>query len=280
MGGVAIVTDSSADLGTLAAENGVTTVPLGVRFGSDQFLDGVDLTPEEFYRRLEHDAHPPTTSQPPPAAFAAVYKSLLDAGADSIVSLHLSAALSGTYGSALIAAKEVDEGSISVIDTRSVSLGLGLLALEAARSARSGASRSAVCDQVRSDSLRVELYATVPSLTYIARGGRIGQLRGLLGNVLRIVPIITLQDGEVAEYGKVRTFARAVDRLVQIAISRIASKGTARFAVLHAVAPDVAGSIAQRIRNALEPAMLVVASVGPTVGTHAGPGAVGIIFLP
>lgn len=280
MGGVAIVTDSTADLGTLAAENNVTAVPLSVRFGSDQYLDGVDLTPEEFYRRLERDSRPPTTAQPPPAAFAAVYKSLLDGGADGIVSVHLSAALSGTYNSAVIAANEVDEASITVIDTRSVSLGLGLLVLQAARSARGGASRSAISEQVRADSLRLRLYATVPTLTYMARGGRIGQLRGLLGNVLKIVPIITLQDGEVAEYGKVRTFARAVDRLVQIAISQIPSKGTARFAVLHAVAPDVAASIEQRIKDAVEPALLIVASVGPTVGTHAGPGVVGVVFLP
>jgi DegV family protein with EDD domain len=122
------------------------------------------------------------------------------------------------------------------------------------------------------------LYAAIPNLTYLARGGRIGQLQSILGNVLKIVPIITLRDGEVAEFAKVRTFARAVDQIVSIAAEKIQSRGTARVAVLHSVAPDLADSVAARIEQAVAPAVLFKACIGPTVGTHAGPGAVGIAF--
>ncbi|HLW37775.1 MAG TPA: DegV family protein [Candidatus Eremiobacteraceae bacterium] len=279
MNGIAIVTDSTADLGTLAAGYGIEVVPLTIAFGAEQYRDGIDLSMDEFYAKLQRDPRPPVTAQPPPAAFAEVYRRLLARGASGIVSLHLSSALSGTYNSAVVAAREVDAERIAVVDTRSVSLGLGLVAIGAAENARRGLDLQAVVEQARTEAAKVELYATIPSLTYLARGGRIGQLRSIVGNVLKIVPIITLREGAVAEYGKVRTFPRAVDQVVDITIGKIRSKGTARCAVLHAAAADLANSVAQRIRDAVQPTLMIVNSVGPTVGTHAGPGAVGAIFI-
>ena len=279
MSPVAVVTDSTADLGELAAKAGIAVVPLTVSFGNEHFRDGVDLTGDEFYRRLTTSSQPPTTAQPPPSAFATVYAKLLGAGASAIISLHCSGALSGTYNSAASAAKEVDPSRIEVIDTRSVSLGLGLLALQAADDARQGLDRADITQRVRRDASKIELYATIPSLTYLARGGRVGQLQGILGNVLRIVPIITLKDGEVAEYSKVRTFARAVDQIVEIVTSRVHGRGHARVAVLHSVAPELAATVARRIETAIAPALLISEGVGPTVGTHTGPGAVGVVFI-
>jgi len=276
---VAVVTDSTADLGVLAAEAGIAVVPLTVSFGNEHFRDGVDLTGDEFYRRLTTSSQPPATAQPPPSAFATAYAQLLGAGASAIISLHCSGALSGTYNSAASAAKEVDASRIEVIDTRSVSLGLGLLALQAADDARQGLDRADITQRVRRDASKIELYATIPSLTYLARGGRVGQLQGILGNVLRIVPIITLKDGEVAEYSKVRTFARAVDQIVEIVTNRVHDRGHARVAVLHAVAPELAATVARRIETAIAPALLISKGVGPTVGTHTGPGAVGVVFI-
>jgi DegV family protein with EDD domain len=276
---VAVVTDSTADLGELAATAGITVVPLTISFGNEHFRDGADLTHDEFYKRLTTSPEPPVTAQPSPSAFAALYARLLGAGASDIVSLHCSGALSGTYNSAASAAKDVDQSRIEVIDTRSVSIGLGLLALQAADDARRGLDRAQIVQRVRSDALKVELYATIPSLTYLARGGRIGQLQGILGNVLRIVPIITLKDGEVAEYSKVRTFARAVDQIVEIVTSRVQGRGHARVAVLHSAAPELAATVAQRIETAIAPALLITDLVGPTVGAHIGPGAVGVVFI-
>jgi DegV family protein with EDD domain len=277
--GVAVVTDSTADLHTLATDYEIEVVPLTIAFGNEQFRDGIDLSMDEFYSRLQRDQHTPVTAQPPPSAFTAVYKRLLAGGASGIISLHLSSALSGTYNSASLAAKEVDPERIAVVDTRSVSLGVGLLAIAAAENARRGGDLAAIVERARADASKVELYATIPTLTYIARGGRIGPLRSMLGNILKIVPIITLRDGKVAEYGKVRTFERAVDQVVDIAIAKMEKPGVARCAVLHASASRLAGDVAQRIRDAVQPALMIVNSVGPTVGTHAGPGAVGVIFI-
>jgi DegV family protein with EDD domain len=276
---VAVVTDSTADLGELAAKHEIAIVPLTVSFGTEHYRDGIDLSHEDFYKKLTSSAQPPTTSQPAPSAFAALYKRLLNAGASGIVSLHCSGALSGTYNSAASAASDVDPKRIEVIDTRSVSLGLGLLAIQAADDARLGLPCAEIARRARDDSARIELYAAIPSLTYLARGGRIGQLQSILGNVLRIVPIITLKNGEVAEHSRVRTFARAIDQIVAIVTSRIQGRGRARVAILHSVAPDLTASVAKRIEAAVAPALLISNWVGPTVGTHAGPGAVGVVFI-
>jgi DegV family protein with EDD domain len=276
---VAVVTDSTADLGELAAQNSITVVPLTVSFGSQSYLDGVDLSREEFYRKLETSTQPPSTAQPSPSAFVEAYQQLLSAGASDIISLHLSSKLSGTCNSASIAADQVDAKRIKVLDTRSVTLGLGLLALQAAEDARNDLPLDTVVERAAAAAKNVELYATIPTLTYLARGGRIGQLQSILGNVLKIVPIITLQDGEVAEYSKVRTFPRAVDQMVAIVLSRISGNTKARVAILHSVAPELAESVSKRIEQAARPAMLIRSCVGPTVGTHAGPGAVGVALL-
>jgi DegV family protein with EDD domain len=275
---VAVVTDSTADLGELANENSIAVVPLTVSFGSEVYRDGVDLSPQAFYSKLETASQPPATSQPSPAAFAATYTELLGAGANGIASLHLSSKLSGTYASAVSAAQEVDPQRIRVLDSKTVTLGLGLIALQAAADAREGLGLDGIMQRAAAAAAGAELFAAIPTLTYLARGGRIGQLQSILGNVLKIVPIITLCDGEVAEYSKVRTFARAVDQMVEIVTGRITS--TARVAVLHSVAPELGQSVARRIEEKVRPSLIVCNCVGPTVGTHTGPGAVGVAFLP
>ena len=276
----AIVTDSAADMGGLAQANGVDVVPLTIRFGNQEYRDGVDLSSAEFYAKLETSPQPPITAQPAPAAFVETYRRLLDAGAERILSLHISSALSGTYNAASIGASMVDARRISVIDTRCVSAGIAMLAIDARRRFTEGASFDEVEKAIRADLPHVQLFATVPSLTYLARGGRIGGVRGLVGNVLKIVPILTLKDGAVSEQTKVRTFTRAVDQLVQTAMDRMPDKGRARIAILHSIAPELAASISERLRIATEPVSEITCDIGPTVGTHAGPGAVGVCFIP
>jgi fatty acid kinase fatty acid binding subunit len=276
----AIVTDSAADMGALAQSNDVEVVPLTIRFGNQEYRDGVDLSSAEFYEKLETSPQPPITAQPAPAAFVETYRRLLDGGAERILSLHISAALSGTYNAASLGASMVDARRITVVDTRSVSAGIAMLAIDARRRFRAGASFEEVEKAIREDLAHVELFATVPSLTYLARGGRIGGVRGLVGNVLKIVPILTLKDGAVSEHAKVRIFSRAVDQLVQTAIDRMPAKGRARIAILHSVAPELAASISERLRVATEPVSEITCDIGPTVGTHAGPGAVGVCFIP
>lgn len=278
MSPVAVVTDSTADIADLAAARNITVVPLTISFGNEVYRDGIDLSREAFYRKLASSSQPPTTAQPPPSAFVAAYRQLLGAGASAIISVHLSSKLSGTYGSACAAAREVDEQRIAVLDSGHVTLALGLVVLAAAEDAKAGKPLEEIAQHARAVAEVVELYAAIPNLTYLARGGRIGQLQSILGNVLKIVPIITMRDGELAEQSKVRTFSRAVDHIVSTAAEKIQSRGTARVAVLHSVAPELADSVAARIEQAVAPAMLFKACVGPTVGSHAGPGAVGVAF--
>jgi fatty acid kinase fatty acid binding subunit len=279
-GRYAIVTDSTADMGPLAATAGVCVVPLTIRFGSEEYRDGVDLSSEQFYAKLQTSAQPPITAQPTPAAFEAEYRRLLAEGAEHILSLHVSSSLSGTYNSAALAATTVDPTRISVLDTRTVSACIAILAIEARKRFDGGASPAEVLDALRADIPHVELFATIPTLTYLARGGRIGGLRGLLGNVFKIVPILKVENGVVAEQAKVRTFTRAVDQLVETAIEHIPAKGSARVAVIHSVAPDLAKSVGERMRAGVAPTSLITCEIGPTVGTHAGPGAVGVCFIP
>ncbi len=275
---IAVVTDSTADLGLLAGD--VTVVPLSVTFGSEQFRDGVDLTPDQFYAKLTTNPNHPTTAQPPPGLFAQAYERLLAAGAEHVLSLQLSSALSGTYNSAVLAATQVDPQRITVVDTRWVASGLGLLVLDARDRAARGESLEQILAAVRAGIENLHLYAAIPTLTFLARGGRIGQLQSVLGNVLKIVPIITLTDGLVAEHSKVRTFGRAVDQIVELVKTGAPAKASARCAVMHTVAPELAESVAQRVREAIDPVSLIICNAGPTVGTHAGPGAVGVFFIP
>lgn len=276
---VAVVTDSACDLGPYAEQFGITVVPLTVTFGSEQYRDGVDLKPWEFFAKLRSSPHHPVTSQPPPAAFADAYRRLLGGDADHVVSLHLSAKLSGTYGAAKLGAAEFGAARVSVVDTRQVSAGLGLLAIVAAQSARRGAAPAEVLESVEAAASTLELYVAIPTLTYLARGGRIGQLRSLLGNVLRIVPIVTMADGEVRECAKVRTFARAVEELIAISVSRTGGRPPEICAVMHSMKPEEADPIAKRTRDALRPLMFLSCLAGATLGSHIGPGAIGIFFI-
>jgi len=278
-GRVAIVTDSTSDLGPLAAPSGVEVVPLTIRFGNEEFRDGVDLTEADFYRKLDESTTTPITAQPTPALFAQTYRRLLDGGAERIVSVHLPATLSGTINAAAIAANEIGVGKVEVVDSRTATAGLGMLALDAARRARAGEDTETIAAALRADVPKVQLFATIPSLTYLARGGRIGHLSGLVGNVLKIVPILTLVDGTLKEHAKVRTFQRAVDQIVEIATSRLAGSHGARVAVIHSMSPDLAKSVSDRLASVADLGSIYICSLGPTVGTHAGPGAVGAIFI-
>lgn len=278
-GRVAIVTDSTADLGPRAAQAGIEVVPLTIRFGNEEFRDGVDLTEDAFYRKLEQSDATPITAQPAPALFADTYRRLLSGGATEVVSVHLSAQLSGTINSASIAAREVDASRITVVDSRTATAGLGLLALDAASRAVRGEDAASIATAIEAQSARLTFYATIPSLTYLARGGRIGHLSGLVGNVLKIVPILTIDDGRIKETAKVRTFARAVEQIVEMVTSAVAGKSGVRTAIIHSLAPDLAKSVADRITAVTAPASLMICPVGPTVGTHAGPGAVGVFYL-
>jgi DegV family protein with EDD domain len=208
------VTDSTADLPpALAEELGITIVALYVRFGNQTYRDRVDITEDEFYQRLLNDPIHPNTSQPTPQDFANVYREL-SKQADGIVSIHISGKLSGTCNSAL-QAKElvVAECPVEVVDSEMVSMGLGLLATEAATIANSGKGLQQVVEEVKQSISSTHVWALFDTLKYLALGGRIGKAKALLGTILNIKPILVVKDGEMAPASQARTRAKGIGML-------------------------------------------------------------------
>ena len=273
---VRVVTDSTADLPpALAEEMGITVVPLNVHFDDAVFLDGVDISPDEFYRRLVSSPNLPKTSQPAVGAFMETYQQLLT-DADGIVSVHISSKVSGTHNAAQQAVTELGSDAIEVVDTLQASLALGLIAVAAARTAQSGASLPEVLAEARSASRRARFFGLVETLEYLEKGGRIGKAQAFLGSLLRIKPILTLQEGIAHPVEKVRTRAKGLERLAAII------KGLGPLEALGVMASDVAEG-AEELSNAVAhhlPGVDVVASrFGPVLGTYLGPGSLGIALL-
>jgi DegV family protein with EDD domain len=282
MSRVHIVTDSTADLpaGLVEAEGlDVTSVPLNVHFGHETFKDKLDLTNEEFFRRLATSPVLPTTSQPSAGDFEAAYRAVAADGAP-ICSIHLSARLSGTHQSATMAAGAVaaDGATVQVVDSLNASLGLGFLVLAAARLARDGARLADIVEHVERMKPNIHLVFALDTLEYLQRGGRIGRAQALLGSLLSIKPILRLDEGQVVPLRRERTRARAIDALVSIAgdLERVTTLG-----VIHSGAPADAAALTERlatvVRPPIEPGAIVTSEFGPVVGTHTGPAAVGFV---
>jgi DegV family protein with EDD domain len=276
---VHIVTDSTADLpeGIVETEGlDVAIVPLRVHFGGETFRDKVDMSHAQFLDRLLRAAALPTTSQPPVGEFEETYRRLAaDGGA--IVSLHISADLSGTFQAAQLAAQNVG-GAIAVIDSRSASLGLGLLVLTAARMARAGAGADEIAARVASMIPRTHLVFTIDTLEFLKRGGRIGRAQALVGSLLNLKPILGLSDGVVAPLRRERTRARALDALVALAadLGPLEALG-----IIQIAAPQEAAALADRVAAAARPPFdrdkVLIAEIGPVVGAHIGPRGIGFV---
>jgi DegV family protein with EDD domain len=274
---VAIVTDSTADLPPqLAASRSITVVPLTLNFDGKALLDGVDIRPDEFYRRLPSVATHPTTSQPSAGRFAEAYSALL-ADHDSVVSIHISEKLSGTYESARQAAAMTDAERVRVVDSENVSMSLGLLALTASSLAASGADAETIEAKMLDMRPLVQTYFSVATLEFLRRGGRIGRASAFLGSVLQVKPVLCIRDGLVTPLERVRTFDRALNRIVEL--TREVDRG---HGVCVIVGHADAGADAERIGRELEPIAetLMIQPLGPVVGAHAGPGVVGVGCYP
>ncbi|MDP6402396.1 MAG: DegV family protein [SAR202 cluster bacterium] len=276
---VKVVTDSTSDLHPELAESlGLTVVPLNVHFGTEEYYkDGIDLSADEFYERLVGGTELPKTSQPSVGDFIEVYERL-GRDADGILSVHISSKLSGTFNSAVQARAQVDVGCpIEVIDTLQVSMGLGMTAQEAARAAQGGAGLEDVAEAARNAAERCQCIVLFETLEYLEKGGRIGKARALLGTLLRIRPLIIIQEGEVHELGKERTRTRGIARLKDIA------RGYApldEVCVLYSTTLDEAESIAEDLSDLLpDDRKPSIGRFGPVIGTYTGPGVLGIGLL-
>ncbi|NIM94904.1 MAG: DegV family EDD domain-containing protein [Anaerolineales bacterium] len=276
---IAVVTDSSAFLpDDVIQQYGIRVVPLTVIWGSDAYLDNVEITTDEFYDRLRNDSVHPTTTQPNPEDFLAVYKELAG-DHDGIVAVLISSELSGTVSSARTAAAEFDEIPVRVIDTRSTSMGLGLAVLEASRCAAAGGSIDEVERKAADIAAKVRVLFVVDTLEYLHRGGRIGGASRLFGTALGIKPLLHLNEGRVDALERVRTKKKAVARMLELA-SEYAGDKPVCASVIHASTPDEAEALKSTVSDQFDCQELYVAELSPVIATHAGPGTIGIALCP
>jgi DegV family protein with EDD domain len=274
-----LVCDSTADLDTAyAAAHGVEVVPLRVLFGEEEFRDQIEMSTAEFYERMRAGGPTPRTSQPPPGDFAEVF-SRLGAQGGSIICTTISGDLSGTIGSALQAREALPDLDIRVVDTRSVGPG-HTNAVEAAVAIRDrGGDANDIVAALDRLVAAQKLVFTVETLEYLRRGGRIGGARALLGTVLDIKPVLGLVDGKIDAVDRVRTYQRALNRLVLELESVVPQWGPTKATVAHAVSREHADAVAAQVaRITGEPPTIV--EVGAVLGCHAGPGAFGLAFHP
>jgi DegV family protein with EDD domain len=278
---VAVVTDSTAYLPAELTEGyGIQVVPLYVVLPGRSGREGLDIGPEDVARALSVRGQTVSTSRPTPGDFLTAYRHALDGGADQVVSVHLSGELSGTSDAARLAASQVGEHLVTVVDSRSAAMGCGFSVLAAARSAAAGADGAEVAEAARRTAAETSTYFLVDTLEHLRRGGRIGAAAAILGSALSVKPVLHVKDGRVVPLEKVRTAARANSRLVQRAVEA-AGDGPVSVAVHHLAAGDRAGWLAAELRDRL-PALreLHVSELGAAIGAHVGPGAVGIVVAP
>jgi DegV family protein with EDD domain len=269
---VAVVVDSTADIpADIREELGITVVPLLVLFGNEQFRDGIDLSSDKFYARLSESSIHPTTSQPSTGDFVEAYERLAK-DHDGIISIHLGGKLSGTVRAAQQAADMLPQVPIRVIDSGSVSMGLGFLGIEAAQMARAGRSLDEIAAAIEAMIPHIVLWAVLDTLKYIERGGRIGKGQAFLGTLLNVKPMIYVR-GEVLPGERVRTHKKAIARMVELATEEAPYK---HLAVLHSCREEDARELADRLGAIHARDQIIVAQLTAVIGVHGGPGIVGV----
>jgi DegV family protein with EDD domain len=276
---VRIVTDSTADIPReRAAALGIAVVPLKVIFGSEEYLDGVDLDTAGFFKKLQESKDFPRTSQPTPAAFEEVYRRLIAEGAEAILSVHLSAKFSGTYQAACAAKAalpaDLQKIPIEVVDSESISLGVGLAVMHAAEEAQRGDDLASIKSRLLGRLHRTRILGVLDNLEHLRRGGRIGRAGAFLGTMLSFKPIIGIQAGEVVPVERPRTRTKAYERVAQL-FQELAPVEE----VVIVESDDELGLQLAEVMKSVHPEPIPRYKLGAVLGTHTGPGTVGLIVV-
>jgi len=276
---VRIITDSACDLPqSIVDELGIEVVPLFIRFGNDELVDREQLTTSQFWARCETETDLPSTAAPSPGRFEESIRRLAAGGATGVVIINISGALSGTLQSAELAASRLSgDIAVRVVDSRTVSMGLGSIVVACARAAREGATLDDVEALARDLSARCKVWGALDTLENLKKGGRIGGAKAMLASVLSIKPIIEVREGIVQEGGKQRTRAKAVAFVVDKVREAVNGRGISQLSVLHAACDDVDSFLAQ-LREVYNGEILV-GEIGAVVGAHAGKGTIGVAFF-
>ncbi|MDW8102122.1 MAG: DegV family protein [Anaerolineae bacterium] len=275
---IKIVTDSTCDLPPdFYKELDVTVVPINIQFGSETYLDGIEIDRETFYRKINEMGMIPTTSQPSVGQFLEVYEKLAREATD-IISIHVTGKLSGTCRSAEMAAAEVaDKVRVHVFDSLSGSAGLGYMVLEAARMARAGASVEQILERLRVLRDRMNIVILVVDLRFARMSGRVGKLQSALASLLNVKIIVTAEGGLLELKEKVRTTARAVDRMVEMFKEKLGTEAPVNLAVVHAQAPDEGLKLMERIKGLFNYREIFLTDLATSLAVHFGPGTLGLV---
>ncbi|WP_400163294.1 DegV family protein [Brevibacillus sp. TJ4] len=280
---IVILTDSASDVEPSVRESlGIESVPLKVMFGEETFLDGVTIDSTRFFEKLKQADQLPTTSQPSPLEFVDAYKKIVDKhGKDvQIIAIMLSGVLSGTYQSAVIAKSMLeDDVDITVIDSRKASFVYGMICVEAAKAAQEGKSKQQILDMIDHFLDEVQVYFIVDTLEFLQKGGRIGRASAVIGSLLNIKPILTLDPaGYVAAFDKVRGTKKAIARITE-AFHEYAQGSPVKLALLHSSVPDQAAELLERYKQEFQVKEAFLQEIGPVIGTHVGPGLIGVVMI-
>lgn len=279
---VHVVTDTGSDLpAEIRSKYNIHLVPLSIQFGEEIYLDTLELGAEQFYQRLAESSVLPSTCQPSPADFVKCYEQISEPG-DEIISVHLSSRLSGTYQSAVLASTLVEKRSIHIIDTKSASIGIGLVAVAIAEAVQNGASAAealAVGERVIED---LQVYFVVDTLEYLRRNGRIGAASAMVGSLLNIKPVLTLANGIVTPFDKVRGKARAIKRIYDLFADYVRTHPgrKIRVGLVHSNCLDETLELADKLKAEFPIEDLMIGLIGPTIGVHVGPGTIALLWYP
>ncbi|MCF7808016.1 MAG: DegV family protein [Candidatus Marinimicrobia bacterium] len=277
---IALVVDSLADLPPdVIAEHNIHTIPIRIRFGTDEYTDRVDLDTARFYLKLAAGGEFPKTSQPPPGDFIKLYESLLDEY-DHILSLHISSQLSGTYSTAVSAAERVSPSRITVVDTKSGGLAEGIIAVRAAELIEQGKSLEEVLSDIQTLVANRRIYIVFKSLDYIVKGGRLNAKVGSLLTKLKLMPLITYKpDGSLGRAGIVKNNDQTIPKLIDRVIRELGDRSPTEIGVMHAAALREGKELQTALETAFPTARHMMTEIGPGIGSYAGPGTLAIVYF-